>query len=207
MSAAASTGVPGRLAVPTCIGCGAMSRPGTCETGCSERRRDLVRADACDWLDELADRARRRADALRPLVGVIAAQPEDPAGVDAEAILRDLAQRARDELRGHPDADAADGDLSEPPDAATTWWCDRCGGLDAPQDCLGICIWRSIDWVDAAVHEQARERARAEREQERRLRQVLRHTAYVHPRAGGSEATRLALRAQARRALGEGPPR
>lgn len=184
-----------------------MSRPGTCETGCSERRRDLVRADACDWVEGLADRARRRADALRPLVRVIATQADDAgAGADADAAFGELAEGARQALRRHPDADAATADLSEPPDEATTWWCDRCGGLDAPQDCLGICIWRSVDWVDAAVYAAARERARTEREREERLRQVLRHAAHVHPRSGGWQATRRALRAEARRVLAAGSP-
>lgn len=181
-----------------------MRRPGTCETGCSERRRDLVRADACDWLEGLADRARRRAEALLPLVRVIAAQSDDAdpgADGDADTAFGERAEEARQALRRHPDVDGATADLSEPPDEATTWWCDHCGGLDAPQDCLGICIWRSVDWVDAAVYAAARERARTERERERRLRQVLRHAAHVHPRSGGWQATRLALRAEARRAL------
>jgi hypothetical protein len=40
--------VPDRLTVPTCIGCGAMSRPGTCETGCAEHKLVLIRAAALD---------------------------------------------------------------------------------------------------------------------------------------------------------------
>ncbi len=57
--------VPERLTVPTCLGCGAMSEFGTCDTGCSEQKLELVRAAVHDSSAVLGSSTHARAEAFR----------------------------------------------------------------------------------------------------------------------------------------------
>ena len=81
------------------------------------------------------------------------------------------------------------------------WRCQECGGLDAPQPCIGVCIWRPAVWVDSASYESQRSRAAADREVERSLAGLLRRLAFATPRAGQWEQSLRALQSQARHAL------
>ena len=178
--------------VPTCIGCGAMSRPGACELGCGEERKlELVDAHVCDELEEAAAAARARCIALRAVTRRLA--EDEPA--DWEAAYHSVQAEARVALREHPAPQAAP---DEPAHVATTWWCPRCGGIDAPQPCIGVCVWRPVEWVRAERYAAARTRADTARESERRLRSVLRTVATVTPRAGQWEQSWRALEGQAR---------
>ena len=187
------------LTVPTCVGCGAMGTFGTCEGGCREQRRDLVRAAACEYVSGIASDAHRRAEALRAVAEQLASG--QPVRGEWEAAYRVLQQSARLALRQHPRPDANDGALEEPAAVATTWWCPACGGIDAPQPCLGICIWRPVAWVDKDVYEQEHERALAEDRAEHRLRRLLRRIVSVTPRSGQWERGWRALQDEARLAL------
>ena len=188
---------PERLTVPTCIGCGAMGRFGTCEIGCSEQKLELVRAAAHDSLEAFRSAARARRAAFVTVVEKLASR--QPTG-EWETAYRSLQDDARAALRRHPDPeDKIDWD--EPAEPATTWWCAACGGIDAPQPCLGICVWRQVEWVSRSRYEQARERALSEREQERRLRQLLRRIASTTPRPDHWEDTWHALQISVERTL------
>jgi hypothetical protein len=187
------------LTVPTCIGCGAMGTFGTCEGSCREQRRDLVRAAAAEYVSGMASDAHVRAGALRAVAEQLASV--QPALGEWEAAYRVLQERARVALRQYPRPDSDDSALEEPAAVATTWWCPECGGIDAPQPCLGICIWRPIDWVDKDVYEQERERALAEDRAERRLRRLLRRIVSVTPRSGQWERSWRALQDEARHTL------
>jgi hypothetical protein len=186
---------PDRMTVPTCIGCGAMGRWGTCETGCSESRLDLVRADAYEQLVAKEPQARANADALRRVVERFAGE-RPPAGDEhaVEAAYRAVQLAARDVLRSTA---AGGNDLPAPADPATVWWCERCGGVDAPQPCLGICVWRSVDWVSRSLYERERARALEAHEAEQRLRALLRRVAFVTPNPGQWERSWRALQAAA----------
>jgi hypothetical protein len=186
---------PERLVVPTCIGCGAMGEWGTCETGCVERKLELVRAEASDAITEVASRAAEHADAFAAVAGELLR--EGPTG---EERFRSLRDRVRATLAEHPDT-ARDEEWAEPSEPAVTWWCEQCGGIDAPQPCLGICVWRPIEWVNRTVYERAREQALAQRARERRLRQLLRQIAAVTPRPDHSAENWSAFAARAREAL------
>ena len=94
-----------------------------------------------------------------------------------------------------------EAELQGPAESATTSWCAACGGIDAPQPCLGIRIWRPVDWVNRAVYEQQRERVLAEREMELRLSRLPRRLASVTPRHGRWERGWRVLRAEAQEAL------
>lgn len=156
-----------------------MEEFGTCDTGCSEQKLELVRAAAYDSLTTATDNSRARAVTFGELVATLARQ--HPSVGEFEVAYRSAQQSAREHLRRHPDLDAPNIDWEEPSEAATTWWCPKCGGIDAPQPCLGICIWRPIEWVNRNLYEQERERALSKRKREHRLRQLLRHVAWVTP--------------------------
>jgi hypothetical protein len=109
--------------------------------------------------------------------------------------------RARSALRRYSGADEEEVELQEPAEPATTWWCAECGGIDAPQPCLGICIWRPVEWVNRAVYEQQRERVLAARATELRMSRLLRRLASVTPRHGQWERGWRVLQAEAQEAL------
>ena len=190
MAAPAKT-APERVTVPTCVGCGAMGEYGTCETGCIERRLELVRAAASDALSEVASRAHSSAHAFCEVAEELIRE----APVDDERYGA-LQARARAALTGHSDT-GRDEEWTEPSEPAVTWWCEECGAIDAPQPCLGICVWRPVEWVNRAVYEQARERAFAERAHEHRLRRLLRAIASVTPRPEHLEQNWQAFQGQA----------
>jgi hypothetical protein len=91
--------------------------------------------------------------------------------------------------------------LEEPIEFATTWWRAARGGIDAPQPCLGICVWRDVEWVNRTRYLEERARILAERDTERRLRGLVRRVASVTPRAGHWELGWRAIEGQAREAL------
>ena len=64
--------------MPTCIGCGAMERWGTCDTACSEHRLELVSAAEFDALEVERSEVRARAGAYRPIVETLAGTEPGP---------------------------------------------------------------------------------------------------------------------------------
>jgi hypothetical protein len=190
---------PDRVTVPTCIGCGAMSQPGTCERGCTEQKLELAPAGYYDSSTALAASARIGAEAFRDVVKELASR--QPGAGEWRAAYRSAQEAARRSLRRYPEINPQDSDRDQPPELATTWWCAGCGGIDAPQPCLGICLWRPLEWVNATLSEPQRAHALAERDAERCLRLVLRRVASVTPRAGQWERGWRALEARARQSL------
>jgi hypothetical protein len=177
-----------------------MSEFGTCERGCTDQRLELVPADRYDRLTALAADARLRAQAFRGVAEELASDQPGPG--EWESACRSVQQAARIALRRYPDHTTTDDeDWAEPGEPVTTWWCAGCGGIDAPQPCLGICIWRPVQWVNAARYEHERTRALAERETEQRLRLLLRLVASVTPRDGQWQTGWSAVAARARRTL------
>jgi hypothetical protein len=151
-----------------------MSRPGSCELGCgAEERLDLVAAEEHDELVASVHASHARVEALREAVRPLTDEPHD-----AQAAYRALQASARAALTEPPPP------LPEPARVFTTWWCPRCGGVDAPQPCLGICVWRPFDWVTAEDYEQARSQLRDALAEELRLREILRRVATITPRPG-----------------------
>jgi len=182
--------------MPTCIGCGAMSRFGTCDGGCGEQKLELVPTVQYDSLAALTSTTRVRAEAFGAVAEEFASR--HPGAEEWEPAYRSVQNIARTTLGRYPEVDARDVEWDEPVEFATTWWCAECGGIDAPQPCLGICIWREVEWVNGACYQEQRARALAEREMERRWRGLARRVAYVTPRAGQWERGWRAFEAQAR---------
>jgi hypothetical protein len=193
-----------RLTVPTCVGCGAMGTLGTCATGCREQRLELVRGAAYDEI--IAARRRLEADghALRAVIDELVSEAPDGGADDHERAYRSAQRRARSALREHPPDPAADAVADEPTATATAWWCPECNAIDAPQPCLGICVWRPVEWVEHGRYDEERELVLSARAEGEQLRLVLRRLATVTPREGQWERSWRVLRDEARIALGAG---
>lgn len=173
-----------------------MSEYGTCESGCSESKLDLVRAVDLDTIQALASETDARVSAYRAVAEELAMSRPSPS--EYETTYRSLQTAARAVLRRYA---ANDQQRLAEPDRATTWWCSGCGGIDAPQPCLGICIWRRIDWVNAQIYDREHKRAVAGRDTELRLRALLRPVASITPRERQWKLGWRTMRAQAQRSL------
>jgi hypothetical protein len=186
---------PEQLLIPTCIGCGAMARYGTCERGCREQKLELVRAASRDELAELAAEATIRTEAFRSIIDALANDPpaEEPTCRHAYDQLRDEARTALKRWRPL----TTELDLEQPAEPATTWWCPECDAIDAPQPCLGICLWRPTEWVRRDIYERERQQALDAVEVLQRCRNTLRRLALINPRPGRcAETWRAVLRGQ-----------
>ncbi|HZP92990.1 MAG TPA: hypothetical protein VFB20_08925 [Burkholderiales bacterium] len=78
------------------------------------------------------------------------------------------------------------------------WQCIGCGRIEAPQNCIGICQDRKVEFVYADEHEAA---MKLVRDQMRALAGVVRQIAWITPRDGAWEQSYRALQEQARRVL------
>jgi hypothetical protein len=176
-----------------------MSQAGTCERGCSEHKLKLVPAGHYDHLTAVTADARIRAAAFKAVAQQLATHRPRPE--EYQDAYRSVQQAARLTLRAYPDHSTEDEDSERPAEPATTWWCAECGAIDAPQPCLGICIWHRVEWVNAALSEQQWTRLIAERDTEQRLRLLLRLVASVTPRDSQWQRGWHALQAHARQTL------
>jgi hypothetical protein len=171
---------PAEVTLATCIGCGALTLPGRCPEGCAqERKLELVPAAELSELTALTEAAEGHADALR--AAVIAVARYEP-GHDGD--MPDPA-RARAALAtdGHVDPRLRDL-VSRPIEPVVSWWCPRCGGVDAPQPCLGVCIRTPVAWANAQHARETQARAAALLDRNDELRAVLILVAHTHPRPG-----------------------
>ena len=182
------------------MGCRAMRQYEKCEGGCRERELGLVSGAAYDELIAAAADRRLRIQGLRAVVEELARKEPGPA--DWQAAYQELQETARSALRRSGlAAGGRDDELPPPPETVIVWRCLDCGGLDAPQPCIDVCIWRPVDWVDAVSAESERARAAVDCQLEQSLAGLLRRLAFATPRAGQWERNWLALQARARLAL------
>src|SRR5690348_5041976 len=159
-----------------------MRQDRSCLGDCSECRTELVRSGDDDQLIRAAAACRARILGLRPVLAELMRAEPEPGGW--EVAYEALQQSARSALRRFKSAAAGRDDPLSPADTVVVWRCRNCGGLDAPQPCIDVCIWRPAVWVDATWHESARSRAAADREAERSLAGLLGRLAFATPRAG-----------------------
>ncbi len=178
-----------------------MSECGTCDQGCSENRLELVAVPELDTIVALGSDAAVRVSAYRTVTEELATSRSDQA--DYEIAYRSVQNTARAVLGRYP-AHKQSPDPDEP-DRSTTWWCSACGGIDAPQPCLGICIWRRLDWVNAQLYERERARALAQRDAEIELRAFLKRLASITPRGRHWKLGWQTLQAAAQQSLRNAP--
>jgi hypothetical protein len=197
---------PSRLSIPGCIGCGAMRQYESCVGACRECRLELVSGGDYDALVAAAAACRVRVDGLWAVVEELARREPGPSTwrVAYEA----LQQSARSALRRFgPAAGGPDDEVLSHAQTVILWRCQDCGGVDAPQPCIDVCIWGPADWVDAASYESERSRAALDREVEPSLTGLLGRFAFATPRDGQWERSWRAFQSQARLALQAGEPR
>ncbi len=191
---------PRRLWIPGCIGCGAMRQYESCVGACRERRLELVGGGDYDELTAAAAARRVRIKGLCAVVGELARREPGPG--EWRVAYQAVRQSARSALRRfRPAAEGRYDELLSPAETMIVWRCQDCGGVDAPQECIDVCIWGPADWVDAASYESQRSRAAGDREVEQSLAALLRRFTFATPRAGQWERSWRAIQSQARLAL------
>src|SRR3954467_9690939 len=110
------------VTVLRCIGCGAIETPQPCLGTCRERRLDLVPADQhAAVVAALAELERALAARRTLLARLVRTSDLEPLRAPARAALRAVAEPVAGER-------------------LTTWACDSCGRVEAPQPCIGVCI-------------------------------------------------------------------
>lgn len=156
---------------------------------------ELVGPGEYDELTAVAGARRARLDAFLAILDEL--EGGEPAPGEWDGAYQALRASARSALRAHGSAArAAAGDLPAPAETIVVWRCPECGGLDAPQECIGVCIWRPAEWVNASVYREQRARAEVDGQLERLLHGLLGRIAFTTPREGESERNWRALRSQ-----------
>jgi len=86
-------------------------------------------------------------------------------------------------------------------DPIQAWQCIGCGRIEAPQNCVGICQDRRVEFVYAAEHAETERALASVRSQRDALLALVRRMAFSKPRDGEWERSYRALQSQARAAL------
>ena len=197
---------PSRLPIPTCMGCRAMRQYQKCEGACRERELELVSGSDYDELTAAAAARRLRIQGLLAVVEELARK--EPGPQEWRAAYEALQETALSVLRPSGLASGGrDDDLPSQAETVIVWRCQDCGGLDAPQPCIDVCIWRPVDWVDGTSYESKRSQAAFDFEVEQSLAGLLRRLAFATPRGGQWERSWRAFQSQARLALQSRRPR
>jgi hypothetical protein len=169
----------------------------SCVGTCRERKLELVSGGDYDELATAAAARRIRIRELLPVVQKLAsAEPRRADWRDLYESVREQGRRVLQAAR-RPTRETDD----EPAWLAETtvvWRCPHCGGLEATQPCIGVCIWRLLEWVEAGAFETARAQALRDIELERSLFAVLSRFAGVTPRNSQWERNWRAFQRQAR---------
>jgi hypothetical protein len=176
-----------------------MRQDETCPVDCAERRTELVNAGDYDRMAATATACRARVRGLRAVVEELA-RTTPPDG-EWQAAYQALQQSARSALRHFSPPRGSPDDPFPAAQTVIVWRCPDCGGVDAPQPCIGVCIWHLAQWVDAAVYEAERSRALADCQAGRSLAGLLSTLAFTTPRTGQWERNWRALQSQAKHAL------
>jgi hypothetical protein len=178
----------------------------SCEGACRERRLELVNGVDYDELTAAAAACRVRIEGLWAVVGELARREPGPG--EWRVGYEGLQQSARSALRRfRPAAGGRDDELLSLAETVIVWRCQDCGGVDAPQPCIDVCIWGLADWVDAVSYESQRSRAAFDREVEQSLAGLLRRFAFATPRDAQWERSWRAFESQARLVLRSREPR
>lgn len=170
------------LPVATCIGCGARNHDAECADGCGDVPLDLVDVDDLVAIATRAEALEERIAELREVVRALAA--------DHPADWPLVQERARAAVRiavpEAPEVEVIEG-----------WGCPRCGRVDAPQPCLGICIRRPGLVADFAEYREYAAQAQRAAETDRALSAFTHLVAGLRPRPGREQQTVEGLRARA----------
>lgn len=81
------------------------------------------------------------------------------------------------------------------------WQCIGCGKIEAPQNCIGVCQDRNVEFVYASEHEAALAQAELRCRQAKALETLVRQLALTTPHEGGWERSYRAMQSRARQIL------
>jgi len=171
-----------------------------CEGICRERKLELVDGRDYDELVTAATVTRTRIQALRPIVAELAAAAPRP--TDLSVLYKSVRGHALDALKAVGRVARETNGAASSAEPTVVWRCPDCGGLEETQPCIGVCIWRPVDWVELGTFESERVQALRNIEFERALFSLLTRFARVTPHEGEWERNWLAFQAQARLILG-----
>jgi hypothetical protein len=173
----------------------------SCVGICRERKLELVSGGDFDELATVAAACRVRIRELLPVVEKLASA--EPRRADWRGLYESVREHGRRVLRAawRPTREALD-EAAWPAETRVVWRCPDCGGLEATQPCIGVCIWRPLEWVEAGAFETERAQALRDIELERSLFTVLSSFVCVTPRDGEWERNWRAFRGRARVVLG-----
>lgn len=186
---------PRALALWRCIACGAMGRLADCTGQCAFRQIEVVEGQAYADLFEAREEAEATLAAGGPLLARLAATGADGAGL--EAAYGALREEARALLRAHGVAASAEPTDDRPP----VWLCETCGQVEAPQECLGVCVRPVRDFVVAGDYDALAQAAQAPVARARRLRALLAQLVQTRPRPGGWDRAAAHFAAEAHAVL------
>ncbi len=193
MAAIDDVATPECLTLWRCIGCGAMGNAKECQGTCDFKRDFVVdaasHADLLEFFLSLSD----HNEALHLLARDVVAETAAAERFErALAGLRARAKRLLAEALGEEPPQAV------PPDErAEIWLCVSCDMVEAPRDCLGICIRRNGDFVRGKDHDALSAQIESARIESRSLAALARQIGWATPRPGQFERTRGALRTMA----------
>jgi len=193
MAAANETAPPECLTVWRCIGCGAMGNARECLGTCHFKRYFVVDAASHADLLEFQLNLCERNEALRRFARDVATEAATPERF--EQALAGLRARAKSLLAQAPSEEAPKA--VSPDERAEIWLCASCGMVEAPRDCLGICIRRNGDFIRGEDHDALNARIESARIESRSLASLARQVGWTTPRPGLSERTRAAVRTAA----------
>lgn len=181
----------------SCIGCGAMGNSKPCLGTCDYRKLEVVgveeHADALDMVFELMDQVER----LTAMAQLIASANGDLS--DVESAYRLLQTRARVTLRSIDMSKMQKCvEIISTADRASVWLCATCGQIEAPQQCLGICIRRNGEVVRSDDHDKVVEKLTVAHRRAQELGALIYRLAWVSPRDGQWQRACQAFQAQAR---------
>ena len=180
------TALTRHLPVATCIGCGARSHSAECREGCSDLPLDLVDVDDLVAIATRVEALEGRVAALREVIGALASDES----VDWPAVQAGARAAVRMAVPPEPE-------LSVIP----AWGCPRCGRIDAPQPCLGICVRRPGLVADVVEYREFAAQAARLATEEQPLSTLAHMVAGVRARPGYEEQTVQTLRSRARALL------
>jgi hypothetical protein len=183
------------------MGCWSMREFATCDGMCRERRLELVTGANYDELVAAATVSRSRVQAFLLIVSELAGAP--PRRLDWNVLYESLRGRARVVLTaaGPPARETVASTSSA--ETTVVWRCPDCGGLEETQPCIGVCMWRPVDWVELGAFESEQAQALRDIELERALFGLLTRFAWVTPNEGEFERNWRAFQAQARTIVGQ----
>ncbi|MGC9221632.1 MAG: hypothetical protein ACP5H2_09840 [Solirubrobacteraceae bacterium] len=173
-----------RISIPGCIGCGSLREYETCER-CDYEALDLVAATEFDQLHAAQRADADMIDAMLSLIKALARpQANAPDYQLAQQVVATDARRVLRQAVPSPTASADPAVIAENATRVSVWRCRVCGGVDAPQECIGVCIWRRFEWVRAGDFEDVHTEATQWRALRLRCTALLRRVAFSKPREG-----------------------